>query len=98
MAKSSEGPPAESRVFVDMLRASPGIAAIWSLLLAFVVTMLTCMVSGALKTMGGEIAPIWLTNAVLLAQLMVAPPRRWYWVLAGGTLGNLAANLLGESL
>src|SRR5258706_8729345 len=60
--------------------------------------MLTCMVSGALKTMGGEIAPIWLTNAVLLAQLMVAPPRRWYWVLAGGTLGNLAANLLGESL
>ncbi|MEX3840415.1 diguanylate cyclase domain-containing protein [Paraburkholderia sp. BR10879] len=62
------------------------------------VTTLTCLASGALKTMAGEIAPIWLTNAVLLSQLMVAPPRRRYSVFAGGVLGNLAANLfVGES-
>ncbi len=49
--------------------------------------------------MAGEIAPIWLTNAVLLAQLMAASRRRRYWVFAGGVLGNLAANLyVGESL
>jgi integral membrane sensor domain MASE1 len=63
------------------------------------VTTLTCLASGALKTMAGEIAPIWLTNAVLLSQLMAASRRRRYWVFAGGVLGNLTANLyVGESL
>ncbi|WP_175425508.1 bifunctional diguanylate cyclase/phosphodiesterase [Trinickia violacea] len=69
------------------------------MLLALVVTTLTCLASGALKTMAGEIAPIWLTNAVLLTQMMVASRRRRYWVLVGGVLGNLVANLyVGESL
>jgi integral membrane sensor domain MASE1 len=69
------------------------------LVLALAVTTVTCLASGTLKTMAGEIAPIWLTNAVLLAQMMVAGPRQRYWVLAGGVLGNLAANLfVGESL
>ena len=53
-------------------------ADVWHLLLALMVTTLTCLASGALKTMAGEIAPIWLSNAVLLSQLMVAPPRRRY--------------------
>lgn len=79
-------------------RTSQRNEAVRSVLLAFVVTMLTCMASGALKTMAGEIAPIWLTNAVLLAQMMVARPGRWAYVLAGGAFGNLAANLLGETL
>ncbi|WP_165979451.1 sensor domain-containing diguanylate cyclase [Paraburkholderia guartelaensis] len=62
------------------------------------VTTLTCLASGALKTMAGEIAPIWFTNAVLLSQLMVVSGRRRCWVLAGGVLGNLSANLyVGES-
>jgi hypothetical protein len=42
------------------------------------VTTLTCLASGALKTMAGEIAPIWLTNAVLLSQLMAASRRQRY--------------------
>ncbi|WP_233809529.1 bifunctional diguanylate cyclase/phosphodiesterase [Paraburkholderia sp. HP33-1] len=68
-------------------------------MLALAVTTVACLASGILKTMAGEIAPIWLTNAVLLAQMMVAPPRQRHWVFAGGVLGNLAANLLfGESL
>ena len=76
-----------------------GLADVGHLLLALMVTTLTCLASGALKTMAGEIAPIWLTNAVLLAQLMAASPRRRHWVFAGGVLGNLAANLyVGESL
>jgi diguanylate cyclase (GGDEF)-like protein/PAS domain S-box-containing protein len=69
-----------------------------ALLLAFVVTMLSCRLSGALKSMAGEIAAIWLANAVLLGQLLVAAPRQRDWVLAGGIAGNLAANLLGENL
>jgi diguanylate cyclase (GGDEF)-like protein/PAS domain S-box-containing protein len=76
-----------------------GLADVWHLLLALMVTTLTCLASGALKTMAGEIAPIWLTNAVLLSQLMAASRRRRFWVFAGGVLGNLAANLyVGESL
>jgi diguanylate cyclase (GGDEF)-like protein/PAS domain S-box-containing protein len=40
-----------------------------------------------------------MANAVLLAQMMVAPPRQRYWVLTGGALGNLAEDLLfGHSL
>ncbi|MFP3182095.1 MAG: sensor domain-containing diguanylate cyclase, partial [Paraburkholderia sp.] len=69
-----------------------------ALLLAFVVTMLSCRLSGALKSMAGEIAAIWLANAVLLGQMLVAAPRQRDWVLAGGIAGNLAANLLGENL
>ncbi|MFM0260005.1 MASE1 domain-containing protein [Paraburkholderia sediminicola] len=76
-----------------------GRADVWHLLLALMVTTLTCLASGELKTMAGEITPIWLTNAVLLSQLMAAPRRQRYWVFAGGVLGNLVANLyVGESL
>ena len=98
MGKSPEGPTRELRAFIDTSRLRRWASNIWSLLLAVAVTLLTCMASGALQTMAGEIAPLWLTNAVLLAQLMVAPSRQRYWVLAGGVLGNIAANLLGESL
>lgn len=87
------------QVFVEVSRLSRWAQDLWHLLLALIVTTVTCLASGALKTMAGEIAPIWLTNAVLLAQMMVVPRRQRYWVLAGGVLGNLAANLLvGESL
>jgi diguanylate cyclase (GGDEF)-like protein/PAS domain S-box-containing protein len=68
------------------------------MLLAFAVTTLTCVLSVALKSMAGEIAAIWLANAVLLAQMMVASRATRRWVLAGGIAGNVAANLLGEGL
>jgi diguanylate cyclase (GGDEF)-like protein/PAS domain S-box-containing protein len=97
MRQTSEGPGPEFRASVEPLVSPRWAAAVRSLLLAFAVTMLTCMASGALKTMAGEIAPIWLTNAVLLAQMMVARPGQWRWMLVGGILGNLAANLLGLS-
>lgn len=42
-----------------------------SVLLAMVATSLACMVSFALKSVDDEIAPIWLTNSVLLAQIVV---------------------------
>jgi diguanylate cyclase (GGDEF)-like protein/PAS domain S-box-containing protein len=98
MGQSSEGPGPESRASLESPVSLRWTAAVWSLLLAFVVTMLSCMASGALKTMAGEIAPIWLTNAVLLAQMMVARPGQWRWMFVGGIAGNLAANLLGLSL
>ncbi|MGF6837891.1 diguanylate cyclase (GGDEF)-like protein/PAS domain S-box-containing protein [Paraburkholderia youngii] len=80
-------------------RLAKRLGDVWHLLLTLTATTLTCLASGALKTMAGEIAPIWFTNAVLLSQLMVVSRRRRYWVLTGGLLGNLAANLyVGESL
>src|ERR1700741_3121162 len=85
--------------FSDTPPSSRWAGDIRALVLALAVTTVTCLASGALKSMAGEIAPIWLTNAVLLAQMMVARPRQRYWVFAGGVLGNLAANLyVGESL
>jgi diguanylate cyclase (GGDEF)-like protein/PAS domain S-box-containing protein len=79
---------------------SPGCAGVRSLLLALVVTALAFLASRGLRAMAGQVAPIWLSDAVLLAQMMVARSRqRRYWVLAGGVLGALAANLLvGRSL
>ncbi|WOD13768.1 hypothetical protein [Paraburkholderia kirstenboschensis] len=41
-------------------------------------TSLAYMVSFALKTVDDEIAPIWLTNSVLVAQIVVAGPRQRY--------------------
>jgi diguanylate cyclase (GGDEF)-like protein/PAS domain S-box-containing protein len=98
MGQSTEGPPGESRASFGAARQQQIGSTLRALLLAFVVTMLTCILSGALKSMAGEIASIWLANAVLLGQMMVATPTRRYWVLAGGIAGNLAANLLGENL
>ena len=99
MGQPGERPTPELRAFSDRSLSSRLAQGILTLVLTLVVTTVTCLASGTLKTIAGEIAPIWLTNAVLLGQLMAAPPRRWCWVLAGGLLGNLAANLLvGESL
>ncbi len=98
MGQRAEGPTEEPQVFPEGVRPQRVMSTRWSVLLAFVVTMLTCMLSGALKSMADEIAAIWLANAVLLGQMMVVAPRQRYWVLAGGIAGNLAANLIGESL
>ena len=65
-----------------------------SVLLALAATTVACLVCWSLKTVDNEIAPIWFTNSVLLAQMMVGRPRQRYWVLAGGALGNLAATLI----
>jgi diguanylate cyclase (GGDEF)-like protein/PAS domain S-box-containing protein len=68
-------------------------------LVAFVVTTVACLASEALKAMAGEIAAVWIANAVLLAQMMVARSPQRYWLLVGGALGNLAEHLfLGHSL
>ncbi len=77
---------------------SPGVANLRAMLLALAVTAGACWVCLSLKAMGSDLAPIWFTNAVLLAQMVVARPRQRYWVLAGGILGNFAARLIaGES-
>ncbi|MFL9905692.1 MASE1 domain-containing protein [Paraburkholderia sp. RL17-337-BIB-A] len=69
------------------------------MVLALAVTTVTSLVSRALKATAGEIAPIWLTNAALLAQMIVAPHRQRCWAFAGGVLGYLSASLLvGERL
>ncbi|MCC8402516.1 diguanylate cyclase [Paraburkholderia sp. MMS20-SJTN17] len=99
MEQSSEGLTPGYGASVGQLPSFRWTRDAGALMLALAVTTVTCLASGTLKTMAGEIAPIWLTNAVLLAQMMVAPPRQRYWVFAGGVLGNLAANLIfGESI
>jgi diguanylate cyclase (GGDEF)-like protein/PAS domain S-box-containing protein len=64
-----------------------------SVLLAFAATTLACVVSLALKSMDQEISPIWLVDAVLLAQMMVARPHQRYGVFVGGVLGNFSTRL-----
>jgi diguanylate cyclase (GGDEF)-like protein/PAS domain S-box-containing protein len=67
--------------------------------LALAVTTVTSLVSRTLKATAGELAPIWLTNAALLAQMMVSPHRQRCYAFAGGVLGYLSASLLvGERL
>jgi diguanylate cyclase (GGDEF)-like protein/PAS domain S-box-containing protein len=61
---------------------------------ALVVTTLAYVASYELRTIDGEISPIWLANAALLAPLIVARRRQRCVVLAGGALGNLVARLL----
>jgi diguanylate cyclase (GGDEF)-like protein/PAS domain S-box-containing protein len=70
---------------------------------ALVVTTLAYVASYELRTIDGEISPIWLANAALLAPLIVAKRRQRCVVLTGGALGNLVARLsvghgLGVSL
>ncbi|MFL9922231.1 hypothetical protein PQR75_44600 [Paraburkholderia fungorum] len=79
---------------------SPGWAnAVRAMVLALAVTTVTSLVSRTLKATAGEIAPIWLTNAAFLAQMMMAPHRERCWAFAGGVLGYLSASLLvGERL
>jgi diguanylate cyclase (GGDEF)-like protein/PAS domain S-box-containing protein len=73
--------------------------AVRAMVLALAVTTATSLVSRALKATAGEIGPIWLTNAALLAQILVAPHRQRCWAFAGGLLGYLSAGLLvGERL
>jgi diguanylate cyclase (GGDEF)-like protein/PAS domain S-box-containing protein len=98
MGKSTAGPTLGLRECADSPRSSRS-SDFWFVLLAFAVTAVACLVSGAFKSMADEIAPIWLPSAVLLAQIMVAPTRRRYWVFVAGVLGNFAGKLLvGESL
>ncbi|MFM0106951.1 diguanylate cyclase [Paraburkholderia rhynchosiae] len=99
MGQPSEKPPTGLSALVEAM-LSPGWAkAVRALVLALAVTTVTSLVSRTLKATAGEIAPIWLTNAALLAQMMVAPHRQRWWVFAGGVLGYLIANFLaGESL
>jgi len=98
MGQPAEGPTGKSQAFPAPLPAQRTRSAIGAMLLAFGVTLLTCMLSGALKSMADQIAAIWLANAVLLAQMMVAPRSKRYWVLAGGIAGNVAANLFSQDL
>ncbi|WNC94768.1 diguanylate cyclase [Paraburkholderia sp. FT54] len=73
--------------------------AVRAMVLALAVTTVTSLVSRALKVTAGEIGPIWLTNAALLAQMIVVPHRLRCWAFAGGMLGYLSASLLvGERL
>jgi diguanylate cyclase (GGDEF)-like protein/PAS domain S-box-containing protein len=98
MGKPSEKPTEEPQAFPETVHPQRVTSTEWSVMLAFAVTMLTCMLSGTLKSMADEVTAIWLANAVLLGQMMVAAPRQRYWVLAGGIAGNMLANLFGESL
>jgi diguanylate cyclase (GGDEF)-like protein/PAS domain S-box-containing protein len=91
------------RAFVDSVGSPRCSQNIRSVLLALVVTTVAFFAGRALWTEAGRVAPIWLTTPVLLAQMMVAPPRQRHWVLAGAVLANLAVRLfvgrsLGEAL
>ncbi len=94
MGSPSGHRPSERQAVSRPSRFAPRLADVGQLTVALVVTTLADLASGTLKSMAGEIAPIWLGNAVLLSRLMVAPRGRKYWILAGGLLGNLAAALL----
>lgn len=96
MGKQGARPTEESQAFPETVRPRRVTSTQWSVLLAFAVTMLTCMLSGTLRSMSDQVTAIWLANAVLLGQMMVAAPRQRYWVLVGGIAGNIVANLFGE--
>lgn len=94
-----EGSSSRERAFVGSFSLRRQASAGETLLLALVATALAFLTSRGLRAMTGHIAPMWLSNAVLLAQMIVARPQRRYWVFAGGALGELIANLLvGRSL
>ncbi|MGF6726533.1 diguanylate cyclase (GGDEF)-like protein/PAS domain S-box-containing protein [Paraburkholderia sp. GAS41] len=98
MGKRGVRPNEESQAFPEAVRPQRVTSIHRSVLLAFAVTMLTCMMSSVLKSMSDHVTAIWLTNAILLGQMMLVAPRERYWVLAGGIAGNMVANLLGERL
>jgi integral membrane sensor domain MASE1 len=55
--------------------------------------------SGTLKAMAGEIVAVWIADGYLLGHTMAAPRQRKPFILIGGTIGLLAADLLrGEGL
>jgi diguanylate cyclase (GGDEF)-like protein/PAS domain S-box-containing protein len=98
MGRRAERPGPEMRACVDESHRHREASFAVAFLLALVVTALAFLASRGLRSMAGQIAPIWLSNAVLLAQLIVARPRQRYWVFAGGVLGDLTANfLIGRS-
>ncbi|MFM0629336.1 hypothetical protein [Paraburkholderia xenovorans] len=99
MGQPSEKSPTGLSAPVEAMLSPDWAKAVRALVLALAVTTVTSLVSRTLKATAGEIAPIWLTNAALLAQMMVAPHRQLWWAFAGGVLGYLIANFLaGESL
>jgi diguanylate cyclase (GGDEF)-like protein/PAS domain S-box-containing protein len=54
---------------------------------------------GTLKAMAGEIVAVWIADGYLLGHTMAAPRQRKPFILVGGTIGLLAADLLrGEGL
>lgn len=98
MGQRAERPGPERRTIVDEARRHREASLAGPFALALVVTALAFLASRGLRSMAGQIAPIWLSNAVLLAQLIVARPRQRYWIFAGGVLGDLTANfLIGRS-
>lgn len=84
---------------VERLRASAYLSKGAALLVALAVTALAFLASRGLRAMTGQVAPMWLSNAILLAQLIVAARGQRRWVFCGGALGDFTANLLiGRSL
>ena len=91
------------RALVEGVGSARSAQNLWSMLLALMVTTVAFFASRALWTETGQVASIWLTTPVLLAQMMVTPSRQRLWVLAGAVLANLTARLfvgrsLGEAL
>lgn len=67
--------------------------------LAAVLAFLICLGSGAVRAVSGEVLPIWAANGVLLAQALTTRETRRLYVLTGGALGFLGADLTqGDSL
>lgn len=91
MAKPAANPTPMSRAFVDSAGSPRSSKNLSSMLLALVVTTVAFWVGRALWTEAGRVAPIWLTTPILLAQMMVTPPRQRLWVLTGAVLANIAA-------
>jgi diguanylate cyclase (GGDEF)-like protein/PAS domain S-box-containing protein len=54
---------------------------------------------GTLKAMAGEVVAVWIADGYLLGHTMAAPRQRKPFILVGGTIGLLVADLLrGEGL
>ena len=72
MAQPARVPPSQMPAFIDAPSSSGRAGDVRSFLLAVAATSLAFLVSRGLRSMAGNNAPIWLSDAVLLAQLMVA--------------------------
>jgi diguanylate cyclase (GGDEF)-like protein/PAS domain S-box-containing protein len=90
---STRSPEAERATITPSIEAD---RRLYHLVVATIASFCLVVVSGQLKTMAGEIVAVWIADGYLLGHLMAVPRRSKLFILAGGIIGNLAANLMGD--
>jgi PAS domain S-box-containing protein len=75
-------------------RISPHLRSALGLLAMGLTVMALSWVAIAIPRELDRTSPLWLANGAALAVLLACDRRRWPWLLAAATLGNLAANFL----